>query len=113
MTIDELIPAFNERIVFSYDNYKKIPPVPGCYVITNFQSEILYIGQSVNLQKRFCQHLDNNEKTKIGGYGRPTYFYFLACNVERLNKLESSLLQQYELKHGALPVWNKVNAPTT
>lgn len=83
----------------------------GCYVLTSFEDDILYIGLSDNLHNRFQQHLDNPEKTGMTKNGKAVWFYFLEYEVINLEKLERSWLHQYECIHGNLPVLNKFNSP--
>jgi excinuclease UvrABC nuclease subunit len=88
-----------------------VPDKSGCYVLSTFDNQILYIGQAVNLCKRFLQHLDNPEKTQPTSNGTAWLFWFFEYNAEKLSFLENSWLQEYQQLTGELPVLNKVQAP--
>ena len=62
--------------------------------IMNRLYNALYVGQSKNLQKRFCQHLRSNSK-KIGNARyifRRLEFWYSKCNPEHLDDFEQLLL---------------------
>jgi len=111
MKVGELIPQPKERVTFKFSSFKLVPPKTGCYVITNFDNDILYIGLSDNLFNRFQQHLGNPEKTNPTRYGKTIWFYFLVYSPINLPKLERTWLNQFESIHGELPVLNKFNSP--
>lgn len=39
-----------------------IPDNSGCYVLTSFDGNVLYVGLTKNLKRGMAQHLDNREK---------------------------------------------------
>ncbi|WP_417911477.1 GIY-YIG nuclease family protein [Candidatus Electronema sp. TJ] len=80
-------------------------------MITNFSNEILYIGLSKNLKRRFCQHLESKEKTASGTYGRPSFFNYLLIEERLLEQIERTWIHQFKILHGHLPVLNKVSSP--
>jgi hypothetical protein len=110
---DQLVPYPSFKKVFSYSVSFQVPEVSGCYVITNFSEEILYIGLSRCLKKRFCQHLDSPKKTQSGSYGKPSFFNYLLSEEHFLEKIERTWIHQFEILHGCLPVFNKVSSPLT
>jgi excinuclease UvrABC nuclease subunit len=111
MKIDELKPLPTEKVQFKLVEYKSVPKVDGCYVLTTFDNHILYIGLSNNLHERFKQHLANPEKTKPTKDGKAIWFYFISYDKKNLPQLERSWLNQYNLVHGKRPVLNKVDSP--
>ncbi|MCW5201083.1 GIY-YIG nuclease family protein [Desulfobulbus sp. F4] len=111
MKYGQLSPCPTIKKLFSYSVSFQLPEVSGCYVITNFSEEILYIGLSKCLKKRFCQHLDSKEKTESGAYGRPSFFNYLLTEERFLEKIERTWMHQFEILHGHLPVLNKVSSP--
>lgn len=111
MKTSELIPAVDATIEFDFSKHKKIPNLSGCYAISNFENEILYIGKAINLRNRFVQHLESTEKTKMTVFGKPYWFSFALRKDEfEISKLEKGWLNHYELQHGGLPVLNKIHA---
>ena len=111
MKVDQLIPLPTKKCVFTLSHYKRIPNAVGCYIISNYENDIIYVGLSNNLQRRFCQHLENPDKTSIGIYGRPTWYYYLFSSENELEKIERTWLNQYQNVHGCMPVLNKVASP--
>ena len=107
-----LTPSLEGRVEFAAGHLNRISPMTGCYVISNFADDILYIGKTVNLQKRFMEHIATPEKSVLTQNGRAYWFHFLKVSSEsRLSSIERGWLNQYELEEGCLPVLNKVRAP--
>ncbi|CAK8721514.1 hypothetical protein LDFHOB_10990 [Candidatus Electronema aureum] len=108
---NQLMPYPDRKKLFSYSVSFEIPENSGCYTITNFSGEILYIGLSRCLKNRFCQHLESKQKTESGVYGRPSFFNYLLAEECLLEKIERTWMHQFEMFHGHLPVLNKVSSP--
>lgn len=111
MKISDIVPSPSLRVQFKLLYYKQVPSVEGCYILTTFELDILYIGLSENLSIRFMQHLDNEQKTKPTKLGKATWFYYLPYSKMNLPKLERTWLNQYVTNHGELPILNKVSSP--
>ncbi|HEX8575757.1 MAG TPA: GIY-YIG nuclease family protein [Flavobacterium sp.] len=111
MKIEELIPKPNNKVQFKLASFKAVPQDNGCYILTTFEDEILYIGLATNLNNRFKQHLDNPRKTNPTSEGKAIWFYFTSFDLKNLPKLERTWLNQFTNIHGRLPVLNKVNSP--
>lgn len=111
MKVEELVPLPKERVTFKLASFKFVPKVGGCYVITTFDCDILYIGLSENLYERFQQHLNNPDKISPTKNGKAIWFYFLNFNSKNLYQLERTWINQYVAMHGQLPILNKVNSP--
>jgi len=112
MIVNELIPIPVNKLEFSYEKRKFIPQKYGCYVLTNFNNEILYIGLSDNLFQRVQKHLDSHEKNDLTKYGRAYWYYYMELdNEKQIYSTERGWLNLYELKHGELPPLNKNHSP--
>jgi len=111
MKIEELEPKPLFKIQFKHSFYKNIPSISGCYVLTNYDNDILYIGLSDDLQSRFLQHLNNPEKTIPTENGKVIWFYYLEYDITNLPKLERTWLNRFEALHGYKPILNKINSP--
>lgn len=111
MTISELTPQPSEKVAFKLSSFKIVPKLSGCYVLTTFNNEILYIGLTDSLYSRFQQHLDNPEKTNPTKIGKAVWFFYLLYDVNNLPKLERTWINQYVSNNGELPVLNKINSP--
>ena len=77
---------------------------PGVYVLYGKSNEVIYIGQSNNLQKRFAKYIDTNFendncKQKTVAYQRE----FLDDPKERQNQL----LEEFKDRFGRLPLCNE------
>ena len=62
MKVEELTPKPIDKVQFKLASFKSVPHDNGCYILTTFENDILYIGLAVNLNNRFKQHLENPEK---------------------------------------------------
>jgi predicted GIY-YIG superfamily endonuclease len=113
MKIDELTPKPTNKVQFKLTSFKNVPQENGCYVLTTFEDDILYIGLATNLYNRFQQHLDNPEKTNPTSEGKAIWFYFSTFDPKNLPKLERTWLNQFLNKHGRLPTLNKINSPVS
>ncbi|MFH1674859.1 MAG: GIY-YIG nuclease family protein [Pseudomonadota bacterium] len=113
MKIEQLIPLPKDKVHFKLSSFKSVPKEPGCYVLTTFDNDILYIGLSDNLFDRFRQHLDKPEKTNPTKVGKAVWFYYTIYDPTNLPKLERTWLNQFDVIHGRLPILNKVNSPVS
>lgn len=111
MRIDELVPLPKDKVLFAFSSFKLVPNSFGCYVLTTFDNDILYIGLSENLHERFKQHLQNPDKTKPTNEGRAVWFYFKSHDPRNLEQLERTWLNQFVTKHGRRPILNKADSP--
>ncbi len=111
MNINKLTPAPQGKTNFRLSCYYKIPQDSGCYVLTSYEGDILYIGQSVDIRRRFEQHLDDSKKTNTTPKGRAFWFYWLEWDAVKLNSLESGWLNTYLSIIGELPIMNSQNPP--
>jgi len=111
MTVTELKPKIENTVEFNFLNQKKVPTEFGCYVISNFNNEIMYIGKATSLKNRFTNHLDAPEKNKTTKIGKAYWFSYRICKNEfEISKLERGWLNEYELENGGLPIFNKIHA---
>lgn len=111
MNVNELTPSPKEKVPFKLTFFKSVPKDSGCYILTTFQNDILYIGLATNLNNRFKQHLENPDKKNPTSDGKATWFYFTTFDSKNLPKLERTWLNEFTNVHGKLPVLNKVNSP--
>jgi predicted GIY-YIG superfamily endonuclease len=112
MKYSELIPKAETQSVFDILHIRQMPEMSGCYILTNFHGEIIYIGLAKNLRKRVLQHLENPEKNTITKSGKIYYIYYKVLDNElKINQLERGWLNEYELVHGGLPPLNKIHSP--
>ena len=111
MRIEQLSPKPDNKVQFKLSFYKNVPKISGCYVLSTFENDILYIGFSDNLNNRFQQHLDNSEKTRPTLNGKAVWFYYIEYDITNLPKLERTWINQFEAIQGELPILNKIHSP--
>jgi hypothetical protein len=111
MKIVELIPLPRNKVHFQFACFKLVPKDAGCYALTTFDNDILYIGFSNNLFVRFQQHLNNLDKTDPTGEGKAIWFYFDIYDPKNLPEFERTWLNQFTNKHGRRPILNKIDSP--
>jgi len=111
MIIDKMKPKIEYTIEFEFSKLNNVPETYGCYIISNFNNEIMYIGKATNLRGRMTNHLDTPEKNKKTRLGKAYWFsYKISKNEFEISKLERGWLNDYELKNGELPIFNKIHA---
>ncbi|MCE5210702.1 MAG: GIY-YIG nuclease family protein [Deltaproteobacteria bacterium] len=111
MKIADLIPLPKDKVHFKLSSFKLVPKETGCYVLTTFDNDILYIGLSDDLFTRFQQHLDNPDKTNPTEEGKVIWFYYMIYDAKNLPKLERTWLNQFSNIHGRRPILNKADSP--
>ena len=110
MKIALLVPSPLASESFRRSREKFIPATSGCYVLTTFQREILYIGLTVNLRRRINEHLDSAAKTELTTEGRAVLVHW--TETTEVNKVERTWLNIHLLNEGRLPILNSVYSPT-
>ena len=100
------------KVFFSKQKEKKVAKESGIYLLTNFSGDILYIGISVNLRRRFNEHIQSSKAFALTPKGKSFWFYYSLCHETQHRSLERGLLSQVELNEGKLPWFNQVRAPT-
>ncbi|MGB7369295.1 MAG: GIY-YIG nuclease family protein, partial [Methylovirgula sp.] len=88
---------------------RSIPERSGCYVLTNFSNEVMYVGLARNLRRRFSQHLDSDSKVATTAIGRAILFFWY--ETLDINKVERTWMNIYIQHEGSLPRFNKVYSP--
>jgi hypothetical protein len=111
MKINILVPCPKTSEPFRRNMEKFVPTKPGCYALTTFDQEILYIGLTVNLRRRFNEHLDSAAKTELTTHGRAVLFHW--AEAIEIKKVERTWLNIHLLNEGVLPVMNSVYSPTS
>ena len=113
MKISDLIPPANLLARFERLPLLLLPASPGCYVIANFNKEIMYVGQSDNIRRRLAEeHLFDKRiagKTILG----VAFYAAVLLEVEhKLDALETGWINEYRIRHGKLPLLNRISPPS-
>lgn len=111
MKVNQLVPTVELRKQFNLKERKFVPKESGCYILATFDNEILYIGLTDNLNRRFAEHRNTKEKRHPTSQGKAFWFYYLTCKENETYRLERTWINIYTGFHGVLPVLNKVNSP--
>jgi excinuclease UvrABC nuclease subunit len=111
MKVSELVPKVGNRVQFSLKHRKFVPKDAGCYVLPTFEGDVLYVGLTDNLHRRFGQHRDVKEKCNPTTQGMAFWFYYLPSQAKEINRIERSWLNQHESLHGTFPILNKISSP--
>ena len=111
MKIQYLQPFPDHQENFRRDRERFIPKMPGCYVLATFQNDVLYVGLTKNLRRRFEDHLNDPEKISRTENGTAFFFYWLEC--DDLEKVERTWQNECELEDGVLPILNSLRSPVS
>jgi excinuclease UvrABC nuclease subunit len=109
--VSQLVPAVENRVEFSLKYRKFIPQAAGCYVLCTFELDVLYVGLTDNLHRRFFEHRETSEKREPTSIGMAFWFYFIECREPDLRLIERSWLNEHVELHGERPVLNKADSP--
>ena len=82
-----------------------MPESSGCYALTNINDEVIYIGQSLNLNRRMQQHLDTSRMTKTTSAGLAVWFYYGLLPPEKIEGIELRLIFNFKAVEGKLPLF--------
>ncbi|MCL2521312.1 MAG: GIY-YIG nuclease family protein [Erysipelotrichales bacterium] len=112
MKVNKLIPKIEKKTLFLASHEIHVPDLPGCYVITTMDDDILYIGKADRrISERFKQHIKNKDKKSITQDGLGYYFYYLVLETKDCVDVENSWLMFFQNYEGRLPILNKINSP--
>jgi len=76
---------------------------PSVYIFYDKNKDVIYIGESDNLQKQFAEYVDTNFKNDACKQKTHTYQREF---VENPKERKRHLLEDYKEKHGKLPSCN-------
>jgi hypothetical protein len=113
LKVGDLKPSLSERVLFSWSHHKQVPAKSGCYVLTNFTGDVLYVGlASTSIRDRMGVHLETVEKRSVGPSGAAYWFHYLLFDRQKLPQIEQGWINQAILATGARPPLNKIDSPT-
>lgn len=118
MKISALIPKCGGKVEFSRRELPRVPESPGCYALSNYRGDILYVGQTGQtesaartLRVRMGEHLDAPDKTAATTWGAAFWFHYLVAARPELNRIETGWVRQHEGVEGRMPPLNKRSPP--
>lgn len=113
MKVSSLIPPPRARgVLFDYSQLHLVPDSSGCYVLSNHQEDVLYIGQAISLRNRIGQHLKSPDKTAVTRLGAAFWVHYLEAEEFQLDSIESGWNQLHQNLEGIRPIHNKINPPS-
>lgn len=107
MKVSILHSRFTRRERFARWAELDVVDTAGCYALANVYDEVLYIGQSLNLRRRFLQHLDDWTKTGQTSNGLAHWFYYFEVPASDLKQTEDSLLSRHKFHTTQRPPLNR------
>lgn len=110
MKIQYLRYPLNNKVMFRGDAQRLVPARSGCYALTTVEEEILYIGLSIDMNRRMGEHLDDPEKNCDTPMGRAVFFRFSCFAEGEIERIEQELLADC-IAHEGFEPWFNVQAP--
>ena len=93
----------DEKVQLWIDSARFVKSRPGIYILYDKKLDVLYIGESENLQKQFTVYLDSNFDNDECKQKTHTYQKLF---VENPKERKEQLLEEYKEKHGTYPCCN-------
>ena len=94
----------DDKVRVWLDSAKFVKAIPGVYVLYNRNKEIIYIGESDNLQQTFTKYVDNNFENDSGKQKTQSYQREF---VEDPKERKRILLEDFKREYGKLPSCNQ------
>ncbi len=76
---------------------------PGVYVLYDKNNEVIYIGESANLQERFTKYIDTNFEDDIS---KQKTFAYQREFLDNPKVRKNHLLEEYKNRFGRMPLCN-------
>lgn len=93
----------DEKVRVWLDSAKFVKAIPGVYVLYNRNKEIIYIGESENLQQTFTKYVDENFENDSGKQKTQSYQREFVENPKERKRI---LLEDFKREYGKLPSCN-------
>ena len=112
MKVDCLKPAADQQTRFAWSHQKTVPDQSGCYVLTTYSGDVLYVGLATkSIRNRMMSHLDTPSKQKGSHLGVPFWFYYIVTPATDVGPIERGWMNQAILEDGEMPPLNRVYSP--
>jgi len=96
----------DDEIHLWLQNARFVKAKPSVYVLYDKNKDVIYIGESENLQNQFAKYVDTNFENDICKQKTHTYQREF---VENPKERKKQLLENFKEKHSKLPVCNDDN----
>ena len=111
MKASALIPKCGKPVEFSRRELARVPESPGCYALSNYHGDILYVGKATSLRDRMGEHLDSPDKIAVTKLGAAFWFHYHVAEESRHKGIESGWYRLHEDAEGLPPPLNKQRPP--
>ena len=93
----------DEKVLVWLENAQFVKAKPAVYILYDKNLDVIYIGESENLQNKFAMYFNTNFENDP--CKQKTYTYQRAF-VENPKERKRQLLEDYKKKHGKMPRCN-------
>jgi len=93
----------DEKVLLWLESARFVKSKSGVYVLYDKKLNVLYIGESDNLQKEFEKYVDTNFENDACKQKTHTYQRIF---VENQKERKRQLLEDYKKEHGKMPCCN-------
>lgn len=107
MKVDDFRLSSDGQLAFHLARTAQVPLASGCYFLASLNEDVLYIGQTTCLNRRFREHVTDIRMTAVTPAGRAAWFAFVFVAECDLLSVESQLIFQYQAQEGTLPPLNR------
>ena len=106
MKVGDLSQNIRQRVPFRLSEQLRVPETSGCYVLTNIDDDVLYVGQTLDLNRRAGEHFTDARMTAITREGPVSWFYWRLWPTGKIKQAETQLLVKFKYAEGRLPALN-------
>ena len=92
-----------EKILLWLESARFVKSKPGIYVLYDKKLNVLFIGESENLQKEFSNYVDTDFENNVCKQKTHTYQRMF---IENPKERQTQLLEDYKAQHGTYPCCN-------
>ena len=107
MKVSDLGQQIHTKVGFELRFSIFAPTTSGCYILANIHEDVLYIGQTNNLQRRLEEHIGDSRMQQTTQLGVVTWFFYRETPELLAYPTEQSLLTEYKFREGVLPLLNR------
>ena len=86
--------SINDYPSVAFAETQFLPASAGCYLVLNALNAILYVGKASDIRKR--HENQNHHRFNDFALANAARIAFITCKVEEIDKLESSLIEQFK-----------------
>lgn len=104
-------PAPEAAVRFALAMRSRVPSGSGCYALCSFDRQVLYVGLTDDLSRRFEEHVLNDAKHAVVDGVRAFWFHWVVVPIVAIPRIERGWQNQYAAIHGRLPPLNKILSP--